>query len=226
MKLNQEEILKRYRKVAELGYGLSNSGKKTSDDTYTYDIQKFFTFKTSALSFLKSVFGESHQYYQEFLNSCVKPEKDHIDACIGIMETIRIDLSYGWLDNAKGLISAEIFTDFMAMASHLLENGYKDPAAVLIGGVLEAHLRQLCEKNGISLISKEQRNGKDVPKMADEMNNDLQKKAVYTAPIHRQVLAWLAIRNKAAHGEYDQYDKILVEQMYDGVLGFMVQNPA
>jgi hypothetical protein len=30
------------------------------------------------------------------------------------------------------------------MAQHLLEQNYKDAAAVMVGGVLEEHLRQLC----------------------------------------------------------------------------------
>jgi hypothetical protein len=30
----------------------------------------------------------------------------------------------------KGLITAEVFADFIEMAEHLLETGYKDPAAV------------------------------------------------------------------------------------------------
>ena len=38
--------------------------------------------------------------------------------------------------------------DFLDMAYHLLENDYKDASAVMIGSVLEEHLRQLCNKFG------------------------------------------------------------------------------
>ena len=38
---------------------------------------------------------------------------------------------------------AELFADFLEMADYLLSEGYKDPAAVLGGSMLEEHLRQL-----------------------------------------------------------------------------------
>ena len=49
----------------------------------------------------------------------------------------------------KKLVSAEIFSDFLEMAAHVLEQDYKDPAAVMIGTVLEENLRQLCHSAGI-----------------------------------------------------------------------------
>jgi hypothetical protein len=40
------------------------------------------------------------------------------------------------------------------MAEHFLESGYKDPTAVMTGGVLEEHLRKLCGKHGVALPPK------------------------------------------------------------------------
>ncbi|KKN48021.1 hypothetical protein LCGC14_0657070 [marine sediment metagenome] len=37
---------------------------------------------------------------------------------------------------------------------------------------------------------------------------------------------WLDLRNKAAHGKYDEYNKNKVEQMIMGVRDFIVRNPA
>ena len=53
------------------------------------------------------------------------------------------------LANIDELIHADIFTGFLEMGYYLLEEGYKDPAAVLAGGTLEEHLRKLCQKNNI-----------------------------------------------------------------------------
>jgi hypothetical protein len=51
------------------------------------------------------------------------------------------------------MIHGETFSDFLAMAEHLLSAAYKDNAAVvaaatIAGGVLEQHLRALCVKYG------------------------------------------------------------------------------
>ncbi|MDQ6985209.1 MAG: hypothetical protein Q9M91_02850 [Candidatus Dojkabacteria bacterium] len=51
----------------------------------------------------------------------------------------------------KQLAFSEIFTDFLEMASHILSQGYKDPAASLIGAVLEDGLRKLCQANDIKV---------------------------------------------------------------------------
>jgi hypothetical protein len=60
-------------------------------------------------------------------------------------------------------VAAEVFTDFIEMAEHLLEQGYKDPAAVVAGSVLEEHLRQLCHKNAIDTVTVDS-SGKANPK--------------------------------------------------------------
>ncbi len=106
------------------------------------------------------------------------------------------------------------------MASYLLDEGYKDPAAVLIGGVLEEHLRKLCIKYGISI----EENYK--PKKADKINSDLSKEKVYSKLDQKSITAWLDLRNKAAHGKYDEYSKKQVLLMLEGVRKFISRNTA
>ena len=107
------------------------------------------------------------------------------------------------------------------MAEHLLESGYKDPAAVMAGSVLEEHVRQLCSKNGIEI--EDDREGKLVPRKADRMNADLAKADVYTKLDQKLVTAWLDLRNHAAHGKYEIYSAEQVRQMITGVLEFMAR---
>ena len=64
----------------------------------------------------------------------------------GVVESLRASLKAGYLETASELIHGEVFGDFLEMADHLLERGYKDAAAVVTGSTLEAHLRQLCQK--------------------------------------------------------------------------------
>ena len=116
--------------------------------------------------------------------------------------------------NFQSLVRAEVFADFLEMAEHLLEQGYKDPCAVLVGGVLEDHLRSLCQSRGIPL----QMSGK--PKKADSMNNDLAFADVYSKLDQKNVTAWLDLRNKAAHGKYDEYNADQVRNLLVGVREF------
>ncbi len=70
---------------------------------------------------------------------------------VGILQALKTDIEEGYLWKMSELISADIFSDFLEMAQYLLSEGYKDPSAVLIGGVLEEHLRKLCIKNNIPI---------------------------------------------------------------------------
>ena len=110
------------------------------------------------------------------------------------------------------------------MAEYLLEEGYKDPAAVITGSTLEEHLRKLCIKNGIDIeiMSK----GKLKPKKADSLNSELAKQGVYSKLELKSVTAWLDLRNKAAHGEYSKYKENQVKQLIIGVRDFIIRNPA
>ena len=121
----------------------------------------------------------------------------------------------------QGLVTAEVFADYMEMAEYLLESGYKDPAAVIAGSTLEEHLRQLCRKNGIPIVR--QKDGKDVPLKADQLNSNLTKAEVYSTLDQKQVTAWLDLRNKAAHGEYGEYNADQVKGMITGITEFMAR---
>jgi hypothetical protein len=119
------------------------------------------------------------------------------------------------------LIHADLFSDSMEMADYLLSGGYKDPAAVLAGSVLEEGLRKLCQKVGISI-----QDAKGQPKKASVMNDDLVKAKVYGKLEQKNVTAWLDLRNKAAHGDYTAYDKKQVELFIQGIRDFFVRYPA
>jgi len=133
---------------------------------------------------------------------------------VGALRALRRDYVEGYLDTIQGLIRAELFADFIEMAEHLLEQGYKDPAAVLVGGVLEENLRALCSSRSISVLV----SGR--PKKADAMNAELSAAGVYNKLDQKNVTAWLDLRNKAAHARYDEYTSEQVRTMLSGVREF------
>lgn len=173
------------------------------------------SFRAASLSFIEMVYGTTHSYYKEFNKETDGWQISNLDAGIGILISIKNEIEGGWLTTVRGLVSAEIFSDFLEMAEHLLSNDYKDAAAVIIGSTLEEHLRQLCINNSIETTVKT--GDADVAKKADLLNSDLAKAGVYNKLDQKNVTAWLDLRNKAAHGQYDQYNKGQVETMLSGV---------
>lgn len=143
----------------------------------------------------------------------------------GVLKALRHDVASGYLDSVQELIHASLFADFLEMAEHLLNEGYKDPAVVLIGGVLEEHLRKLCDKNGIPTATTDSK-GVVRPKKAETMNMDLAGGSVYSKLDQKNVTAWLDLRNKAAHGRYAEYTSQQVELLLQSVRDFLTRNPA
>lgn len=180
----------------------------------------FSELRTSSLSFILNLYGENHPYYKDFDQNVIRSEPSYTERGRGILKSIKTEIDNGWLTSLKGLVSAEIFSDFLGMAAHLLNENYKDPAAVMIGSVLEEHLRQLCNKN--SIPTEDPRSGK--PKKADLLNSDLAGAGVYNMLDQKNVTAWLDLRNKAAHGKYSDYNQQQVEFMMQTVTEFMTRN--
>jgi hypothetical protein len=142
----------------------------------------------------------------------------------GILQSLRTDLAAGYVRSQRELLHAELFADFLEMAQHLLNEGYKDAAAVIAGSSLEAHLRQLCQKSGITC---EVTSGvSTTPKKADRLNSDLAAASTYSKLDQKNVTAWLDLRNKAAHGKYAEYETPQVNLLIAGIRDFITRNPA
>jgi hypothetical protein len=185
--------------------------------------EAFTNLRAASLSFIELVYGRDHSYYKEFDKKVTDSTDYYSKYALGILTAIRTELAGGWLTTTRGLISAEVFADFLEMAEHLLTERYKDPAAVLIGGVLEEHLRQLAGRARIDVV--DIRDGRESPRKADALNADLAKAGIYTKLDQKAVTAWLDLRNNAAHAKYAEYTHQQVELMLAAVRDFIVRIP-
>jgi len=176
---------------------------------------------SGTLSFLHDIFKDKPVLATEFKGMGFSATPGHLSRGIGILKTAKFEIDNGWLTSFKGIVSAEIFSDFLEMATHLLEQGYKDPAAVMIGSVLEEHLRQLCQNNSLPIDTP--KDGKSIPKKADTMNAELTKAGVYNLLSQKSVTPWLDLRNNAAHGKYNEYTEEQVKLMMQGVTDFIAR---
>ena len=217
-----DDLLTRVDELIEQGGQVLATRHKVGSVGEFVDFGPTQGFRSAGLSFIERVYSSTHPHYLGF-EKCAITSPTRIEGGIEVLRVVKTELEGGWLFTVKGLVSAEIFSDFLDMAEYLLDERYKDPAAVLIGGVLEEHLRQLCNKNGID--SEDQKADKTVPKKADRLNADLAKADVYSKLDLKSVTAWLELRNKAAHGKYAEYSHEQVENMLRGVTEFMARLP-
>ena len=185
--------------------------------------EKFSELRSGSLSFIESTFGKDHSYYREF-DQQVRDISDHYTKhALGILLAIRGELVGGWIRTTRGLVSAEVFADFLEMAEHLLTENYKDSAAVMIGSVLEEHLKQIAVKHNVP--TEEVRNGKAYSRKAASINADLAKARAYNKLDEKNVTSWLDLRNKAAHGQYSEYNKAQVDLLLASVRDFIGRQP-
>jgi hypothetical protein len=201
---------------------LSTTKHPSGIGTSTVDRELFNELRTSSLSFIKNLYGDKHPYFKDFDDRTTRAEPRETQNAKGILKAVKAEIDNDWLSSMKGLVSADIFSDFLEMAEHLLSEKYEHPAAVMIGSVLEEHLRQLCDKNEIAVT--EIKNGKSVPKKADLLNAELAGQGVYNKLDQKNVTAWLDLRNKAAHGKYNEYNIQQVEFMLQAVTEFITRN--
>jgi hypothetical protein len=178
----------------------------------TLDAGAFAEWQSQALSFLTNLLGSEHIYVERFATVVRKASSSSVTAGQGILRAVREDVQGGYLIDVRTLVSADVFSDFLDMAEHLHENGYKDPAASLAGAVLEDGMRRIADNNGIQLKSRED---------LGSLNQKLANADVYNRVTQRRLQPWITVRNHADHGEFDEYTTDDVADMIRDIIRFL-----
>jgi hypothetical protein len=179
----------------------------------TLDTEAFHQWRTQALALLAGTLGREHVYYKAFEDRVESSAHIHnVKAGIGILRGLLQDVNNGYLVDVANLVSAEVFTDFLDMAQHLLERGYKDPAASLCGAVLEDGLRRIAGNSGLTV-----RNREDL----SSLNAKCAQKELYSRLMQKKIQVWADIRNYADHGHFSDYTPEDVKGMVEGVGSFL-----
>jgi hypothetical protein len=179
-------------------------------------IGKFHEWRLASLSFLESVLGPTNRYYKFFEQHVGEFESGNsfaVEEGLGTLRGVKGELECGPLPQMEGLISGEIFEDFLDMAEHLLEQGYSEVAPSLIGAVLEDGLRRIAKNHGIPVREDSDSIGSLNTKLADG--------SVYSNFMRKKVALWNDTRNNADHGKFSQNTEQDVRQMLEGVRDFL-----
>lgn len=189
---------------------LERKAKTFPNNALFVDEEEFQLWATRVMSLFQRVLGKESDYYKNFLFQYKQNSNSISDflKCRGIFQSAKKDYEAGYLFTVRGLIKAEDTIDILDQAEELLKSNYKDAACILAGVSLEITLKELCARNKVPF-------GK-----LDAMNMELCKIEVYNKGIQKQITAWAHWRNKAAHGEWDEYTASDVSDMLKGVLRF------
>lgn len=212
----EEKIIGRLEELIQRGEDPVKSLRLSSMGNFdVVELEFLSAWMTSGLALLSHVFGEESAYYREFSKISRVHDPQHFSSfknALGVLKSAKEDYEGGYLFHLTNRITADVFADFLEQAAYLLEGGYHQPAAVMAGAVLEDGLRKLCDRQNIILPDK--------PKL-DTMNADLAKSGLYGKLTQKEV-TWLAdLRNKAAHGQWDEFTQEDVKKMLPGVRSFM-----
>lgn len=215
-----DELIEKYQELL---------GRRKYDDWSGMDEGEASEFVTAGMAAIHRAAGEDSVFAMQ---ASEVPERYRryntsvrIPYVAGALKAVRHAIDSGYLVSVQERIHAEVFADFLEMADYCLCDGYKEPAGVLIGGVLEEHLRKLCVKSNLATQIPDSR-GVDRPKKAETMNADLAREGVYGKGDQKNITAWLDLRNRAAHGRHDDYDHKEVELFLQAVRHFLTRYPA
>ncbi|MBI2470698.1 MAG: hypothetical protein HYV59_05575 [Planctomycetes bacterium] len=215
MKLNDALIFE-IDELVVIAEKLSRDASRSDSNLGPERIEELSAVASRGGQLIRRLYGQDSQYKHNLQKILDRPyftsmhsnDFKHISELTGILKGVQHDIKSGLLSDLRRLLNAEIFADFLDMSEHLLNEGYKDAAAVILGAVIEDSLRKLADGNGVSTTTA---NGKNLT--IDPLNVALAKKGVYGPLVQKQITTWANLRNDAAHAHFEKYDADQVKQM-------------
>lgn len=163
-------------------------------------------------------------YHRPFVaHAGKKATLQEIEHSLGCLAALRADIDADALVSFAEIVRAELHADMLTQGDHLLSEGYRLAATVIIGATLEDHLRKLAPKYSVSTVD-----AKGAPAKLANLNDQLAKAGAYGAPKRDEIASWIRLRNEAAHNEpaAQNHDDAQIRRMLDGVRAVVSSHPA
>jgi Tfp pilus assembly protein PilN len=191
------------------------------------DAEKFIEWRTKVATLLALIVPKGHVHRQtvEELPK-LQDSQENLQEAVSLLRGVKDDFEQGFLDDLATAIEAEIASNYMGQAEHLLAEGQRGkfdhvPAAVLAGAVLENSLRTICGQQQQPIAIN---NSNGDFKTLSPLVDDLKRAGVFNEAKAKQLRAWADIRNLAAHGEFTQFTRSDVEAMISGINNFLADH--
>ena len=191
------------------------------------DWPKFVEWRTNCVTLLEQVVPQDSSHrstVNSFHRLSNSPSK--LQFGLSFLKSLREDIEKEYLQGLASEIDAEITGDLMGQAESLLNEGTTGrfdhvPAAVLAGAILEKSLKTIC---GQLSPPEETRSQNGSPLRLNALIDALKKRKVYNELRAKELRPWAEIRNHAAHGNFDEFNRAQVESMISGIRTFLMQD--
>ncbi len=202
------------------------SGESTYESYSLARKPEFIEWRTSCVAILDQVVPAS-SLLRKIVNELhtLTSEPSKIEFLIGFLRSVRKELEAGSLDSLAMQIEAEVLSDYLEQASSVLAGARDEPnhiaAAVIVGASLERCLRTLC----VGLSPPEPTtNDRGANLGMTALIDSLKKRSVFNELQAKELRAWAAVRNAAAHGNFSEFNREQVERMVAGVTRFATEH--
>lgn len=184
----------------------------------------------SRASFSQRIFAiaEPGNYEADFACASLKSHRIRFDILAGGVIRLRRSTSprrcghLRLLDPLPPPDSRQKGAEPLALVTSMASHDSPWQAALLLGGLLESHLRQMCEDRGLGT------GGPEWSKGIDGLSAALKKAGVYSSKQHKDILALAQLRKRAQHrGQSPSEVEIqaAIETLHTLLLQFPVSSP-
>lgn len=187
-----DALIHRGRELVE-SYAIEEEGWEPESPRPEYELRQFLTAGAAEIA---RVAGRDSQFLKHLPPSPDGTTKVTLnpvipEATLGALAALRDAVAAGHLEELAARVRAAVQVDMLQQAEDLLLAGYHQAAMVLIAGVLENRLRQLCQDRGLQPAGR----------TLNAYNQALRD--VYDQPTWRRIQALGDLRNEVAHGHFD-----------------------
>ena len=186
---------------------------------------EYAEFNTRCLALIDRTLGRGHAYYEQALREVQREPMTSAELAAslhGLVRALKVDIEADALVTVRETGHADLLAVFLRMAESLLGAHRKDPAAVLLGGALEAHLYNLAAKHHVEMVDE----GRAASAQLAQELNELLSQQVYGLTEFKSVAAWLELREKASRSAVGAYSHDDVVKFLRGLRAFIAGFPA
>lgn len=220
--MDKNIVTRRFAELLSQADELAKTKKHNAGDMgYSFDSvdeEQFIGWKVKARNLLSIACGNDSEHYKDFKKlegpQSFRDSWQESQQLRAVLQAAQEDFEGGYITTLRAIVQAEVYDSEIDQARGLLSRGYHVPAAVVAGVVLETAIRQLCANRGI------------VAGKLDKMNADLCKAGLYTLLVQKRITALADIRNNAAHGHPEKFNRDDVDDMIRQVERFLADYPA
>lgn len=200
------------------------TGKPTSRRVETVDWAEFVKWRTNCLTLFDQLLPSNsvHRVTAEQFRT-IRNNRDSLQFGLQFLKAISEDFEQGFFDDIGIQIESEVAADYRGQAKTLVESELREqissaPAAVLAGVVLEKCLRSMCEQ-----LSPPEPTTSNIgkPLTLNPLIDALRKRGAFNEGQAKHLRTWAHIRNKAAHGQLEEFTTDQVISMIKGIESFL-----